>query len=95
MLPFIRRPLGPKSARSHRNTVSSQRVNMVISQAAAAWNGTLTDLGKLVERFAAAIPELNLDGDEQEEYSTMLLRLQNQVETGEPSEASWASVWIG
>jgi len=56
---------------------------------------TLTDLGKLVERFAAAIPELNLDGDEQEEYSTMLLRLQNQVETGEPSEASWASVWIG
>jgi len=57
---------------------------------------TLTDLGKLVERFAAAaIPELNLVGDEQEEDSTMLLRLQNQVETGEPSEASWASVWIG
>jgi len=26
MLPFVRRPLRPKSARSHRNTVSSQRV---------------------------------------------------------------------
>jgi hypothetical protein len=36
MLPFIRRPLRPKSARSHRNTVSSQRVDMIISQAAAA-----------------------------------------------------------
>jgi len=47
---------------------------------------TLTDLNALVEKFAAAIPNLNLDGDEQEEYSTMLLWLQNQVETGEPSE---------
>ena len=47
---------------------------------------TLTDLTSLVERLAAAIPDLNLDGDEQEEYSTMLLWLQNQVETGEPSE---------
>jgi hypothetical protein len=47
---------------------------------------TLADLDKLIERFAAAIPDLNLDGDEQEEYSTMLLWLQNQVETGEPSE---------
>jgi hypothetical protein len=47
----------------------------------------LTDLTTLVEKFAAAIPNLNLDGDEQEEYSTMLLWLQNQVETGEPSEA--------
>jgi len=35
MLPFIRRPLRPKSARSHRNTVLSQRVDMIISQAAA------------------------------------------------------------
>ena len=48
---------------------------------------TLTDLNALVEKFAAAIPNLNLDGDEQEEYSTMLLWLQNQIETGEPSEA--------
>ena len=47
---------------------------------------TLSDLTSLVEKFAAAIPDLNLDGDEQEEYSTMLLRLQNQVETGEPRE---------
>jgi hypothetical protein len=46
----------------------------------------LTDLTALVERLAAAIPDLNLDGDEQEEYSTMLLWLQNQVETGDPSE---------
>jgi hypothetical protein len=48
---------------------------------------TLTDLTALVERLAAAIPDLNLDGDEQEEYSTMLLWLQNQVETGEPGAA--------
>jgi N-acetylneuraminic acid mutarotase len=47
---------------------------------------TLTDLTALVEKLAAAIRDLNLDGDEQEEYSTMLLRLQNQIETGEPSE---------
>lgn len=38
------------------------------------------------QRQKTGIPDLNLDGDEQEEYSTMLLRLQNQVETGEPSE---------
>ncbi len=44
------------------------------------------ELGALVERLAAGLPKLNLDGDEQEEYSTMLLWLQNQVETGEPSE---------
>jgi hypothetical protein len=47
---------------------------------------TLTDLTVLVAKFAAAIPHLNLDGDVQEEYSTMLLCLQNQVETAEPSE---------
>jgi hypothetical protein len=32
------------------------------------------------------IPNLGLEPDEQEEYSTMLLWLQNQIETGEPSE---------
>jgi len=48
---------------------------------------TLTDLTALVEELTAAIPDLNLDGDDLEEYSTMLLWLQNQVETGEPSEA--------
>ena len=47
---------------------------------------TITDLSALIERLAATLPKLNLDGDEQEEYSTMLLWLQNQVETGEPSE---------
>jgi hypothetical protein len=48
---------------------------------------SLTYLSALVEQFAAAIPDLNLTGDQQEEYSTMLLRLQHQVETGKPSEA--------
>jgi len=48
---------------------------------------TLADLNALVEKYAASISDLNLDGDELEEYSTMLLWLQNQVETGEPSEA--------
>ena len=48
---------------------------------------TFTDLTALVEKFAAAIPNLNMDGDDQEEYSTVLLRLQYQVETGEPNEA--------
>lgn len=43
---------------------------------------TVTDLATLVDEFAAAIPKLNLD----KEYTTMLLRLQNQVETGEPIE---------
>src|SRR5271156_5952841 len=33
MLPFLVRPLGPKRARSHRNTVSSQQGNMVVPQA--------------------------------------------------------------
>lgn len=47
---------------------------------------TVPDLSALVDKFAALLPELDLDGDEQEEYSTMLLRLQNQVETGEPIE---------
>lgn len=48
---------------------------------------TLTDLNALVEKLAAAVPDLNLDGDQQEQYSTMLLWLQNQVESGEPSIA--------
>ena len=39
--------------------------------------------------------ESALEAVEQEEYSTMLPRIQNQVETGDPSEASWASVWVG
>ena len=47
---------------------------------------SLTDLTALVEKYAAAIPALNLDGDDLEEYSTVLLRLQNQVESGDPSD---------
>ena len=47
---------------------------------------TLTDLNALIEKLSAAIPDLDLDGEDIEEYSTMLLWLQNQVETGEPSE---------
>jgi hypothetical protein len=47
---------------------------------------SLSDLTLIVEQYAAALPFLGLDGDEQEEYSTMLLRLQNQVELGDPSE---------
>ena len=46
----------------------------------------ITDLDALVKKLAAAIPKLNLTGDEPEEYSTMLLWLQNQVKTGEPAE---------
>ena len=46
----------------------------------------VSELTELVEQLAASIPDLNLTGDEQEEYSTMLLRLQNQVETGGPKE---------
>ena len=40
----------------------------------------------LMDEYATAIEKMNLDGDELEEYSTVLLRLQNQVETGEPSD---------
>jgi hypothetical protein len=47
---------------------------------------TLTELSAVVEQLASMLPDLSLDGDEHEEYSTMLLRLQNQVETGTPSE---------
>ena len=47
---------------------------------------TLTDLTALLEKYIAAVPTLNLDGDDLEEYSTVLLQFQNQVETGEPSE---------
>jgi hypothetical protein len=46
---------------------------------------TLKDLTALLEKYVARIPSLNLDGDDLEEYSTVLLRLQNQIETGEPS----------
>ena len=47
---------------------------------------TLYSLYMLVDKYATEIEKLNLDGDQLEEYSTVLLRLQNQVETGEPSD---------
>ena len=34
---------------------------------------SLQELNLIVDKFAAALPFLGLDGDEQEEYSTMLL----------------------
>jgi len=40
----------------------------------------------LVDKYASAIEKLNLDGDALQEYSSMLLRLQNQVETEDSSE---------
>jgi hypothetical protein len=40
----------------------------------------------LVDKYASEIEKLNLDGDQLEEYSTILLRLQNAVETGAPNE---------
>ena len=46
----------------------------------------MMELNALIERFAATLPKLDLEGDEQEQYSTMLLWLQNQVEAGEPSD---------
>jgi hypothetical protein len=46
---------------------------------------SLLDLHLLVDKYAEALPHLNLDGDEQEEYSTMLLWLQNQLEGGTPN----------
>jgi hypothetical protein len=45
---------------------------------------SLLDLHLLLDKYAA-LPDLNLDGDEQEECSTMLLWLQNQVEGGIPN----------
>ena len=46
---------------------------------------SLYSLYMLVDKYATQIEKLNLDGDQLEEYSTVLLHLQNQVETGEPS----------
>jgi len=46
---------------------------------------SLLDLHLLVDKYVEALPHLNLDGDEQEEYSTMLLCLQNQIEGGTPN----------
>ena len=44
------------------------------------------DLTSIKVKQEFSTTHLDLDGDAQEEYSTMLLWLQNQVEMGEPSE---------
>lgn len=43
------------------------------------------NLHKLVEDFAADLERLNLDGDQQEAYSTMLCRLESQADRDEPN----------
>jgi hypothetical protein len=45
----------------------------------------LTDFDHLVDEFAARMQSLDLSGDEQEEYSAVLNRLENQVDRDEPS----------
>jgi hypothetical protein len=45
-----------------------------------------TDLHTLVEELAAQLEALNLSGDDQAEYSTMLCRLENQADSDEPNE---------
>jgi hypothetical protein len=47
------------------------------------------NLHQLVEDFASDLERLNLNGDDQEAYSTMLCRLENQVDSGEPN---WAII---
>jgi hypothetical protein len=48
---------------------------------------TSTDLNALVDEFAARLETLNLGGDDQEEYSTMLCRRENQADRDEPDDA--------
>jgi len=43
-------------------------------------------LYKLVDKYASEIEKLDLNGAQLAEYSTVLLQLQKQVETGEPSQ---------
>jgi hypothetical protein len=45
-----------------------------------------TDLHTLVEELASQLDSLNLSSDDQEEYSTMLSRLENQADADEPNE---------
>ncbi|HXU17789.1 MAG TPA: hypothetical protein VN708_21835 [Terriglobales bacterium] len=45
---------------------------------------SLLDLHFLVDKYADLLPKLDVDGDNQEEHSTMLLWLQNQVGDGTP-----------
>ncbi len=45
----------------------------------------LTDFENLVDEFASRLDSLQLDGDEQEEYSAILNRLENQVDRERPN----------
>jgi CxxC-x17-CxxC domain-containing protein len=55
----------------------------------------LLDLYLLVDEYAAALPDLDLHGDGQEEYSAMLLWLQNQLEAGLRNRPLLTSASIG
>jgi len=46
-----------------------------------------TDLNALVEEFAAVLGQREWSGEDQEEYSTVLARLESQAERNEPNEA--------
>jgi len=46
---------------------------------------SIYSLYKLVDKYASEIEKLNLNNAQLEEYSSVLLQLQRQVETGEPS----------
>ncbi len=48
---------------------------------------TATDLHTLVEDFAARLGSLTLSGNDQQEYSTILCRLENQTDREEPNYA--------
>ncbi len=45
----------------------------------------LTDFENLVDDFACRLDALQLSGDEREEYSAMLNRLENQVDRERPN----------
>lgn len=47
---------------------------------------TAIDLTALVGSYAAVLPNLDLSGDDQEEYSTVLWWLRNTIEAGAPKE---------
>jgi hypothetical protein len=46
-----------------------------------------TDLNVLVEEFATALDAREWTGEDQEEYSSVLARLEDQAERDEPNEA--------
>ena len=83
-------PLGPGCRSSNEGNVIVWIPSRLVPTNSHAFLGTwgmqsLYTLYMLVDQYATQIEKLNLDGDQLEEYSTVLLHLQNQVETGEPS----------